>query len=146
MTVSPNRIIAVATVAAALVLSAAATAQESAPPLSLSGTYRVTHPSSGGSAVRMTFDATITNNGAADVKGPIVLRHPNDIGKVYARFGEKAITAGKSVTVHATVSVPRDQYKSWASAGPAVFFYTQNDRGDIKTYRISMSALPTAKS
>ena len=146
MTVTSNRIFAVATLAAAFALTAAAAAQDSAPPLSLSGTYRVTHPDPGPAAVRLTFDATITNNGAADVKGPIVLRHPNDISKVYARFGEKSITAGKSVTVHATVSVPREQYDSWASAGPAVFFYTQNSRGDIKTYRISMSALPAPKS
>ena len=146
MTATPNRIFAVATFAAALALTAAASAQNSAPPLNLSGTYSVTHPSPGPSAVSLTFEATITNNGAAGVKGPIVLRHPNDMGKVYKRFGEKTIAAGKSVKIHGSVSVPREQYESWASAGPAVFFYTQNDRGDIKTYRISMSALPAPKS
>jgi len=110
-------------------------------PVSLSGTYQLDRVNVGDVSVSMTFTAKITNTGGTDVSGPIVLRHPNDIMKIYERFGEKSIAAGKSVTVSDTVTVPREIYDGWISgAGPAVFFNTKNERGDIKTYRISLQA------
>jgi hypothetical protein len=115
---------------------------DSPAPLALSGTYQVVSPSVGSSTVSMTFKATITNSGSEDVKGPIVLRHPNMIQKVWHRFGEQTIRAGKNVNVSAVVEVPRTEYDGWAAGGPSLFFYTQNDRGDIKTFRIPLSAVP----
>jgi len=127
----------------ALAASTVVLAQDSAaPPLSLSGTYSVERANVGETTVSMTFNATVTNNGATDIKGPIVLRHPNIIQKVYYRFGEQSIAAGKNVKISGVVTVPRDEYDSWASGGPSLLFYTQNDRGDIKTFGISLSRVP----
>jgi hypothetical protein len=112
--------------------------------LALSGTYQVTKPNVSQSTVSMNFSATVTNAGTQDVKGPIVLRHPNVIQKVWYRFGEQTIAAGKNVTVSAVVTVPREEYDGWATGGPSLFFYTQNDRGDIKTFRIPLSKVPAA--
>jgi hypothetical protein len=119
----------------------AQTDTSSAQPLSLSGTYQLAKVNIGQTAVSMDFTATISNNGGTDVSGQIVLRHPNDISKVFNRFGDQSISAGKTVTVSSSVSVPREIYDGWISgAGPAVFFYTKNERGDIKTYRIGLTA------
>ncbi|HEX4823287.1 MAG TPA: hypothetical protein VFV19_03150 [Candidatus Polarisedimenticolaceae bacterium] len=115
-------------------------------PLALSGTYQVERPHVRSSTVSMTFKATITNSGGQDVKGPVVLRHPNVIQKVWHRFGEQTIPAGKNVTVSGVVEVPRKEYDEWATGSPSLFFYSQNDRGDIKTFRIPLSAVPAPKT
>ena len=128
---------------AVVVLAAFGAALADGPaPLSLSGTYQVVKPNVDTNTVSMTFTATITNSGSDDVRGPIVLRHPNVIQKVWYRFGEQSIPAGKNVTVSGVVQVPRTEYDNWATSGPSLFFYTQNDRGDIKTFRIPLSAIP----
>ena len=132
---------------ATLALAATSVALADSPePLALSGTYKVVSPNVRSSTVSMTFTATITNGGSEYVKGPIVLRHPNVIQKVWHRFGEQSIPAGKNVTVSAVVEVPRKEYDEWASGSPSLFFYTQNDRGDIKTFRIPLSAVPAPKA
>jgi hypothetical protein len=128
------------------VAATSAALADSPEPLALSGTYQVVSPNVRSSTVSMTFKATITNGGSEDVKGPIVLRHPNVIQKVWHRFGEQSIPAGKNVTVSAVVEVPRKEYDEWATGSPSLFFYTQNDRGDIKTFRIPLSALPASKT
>lgn len=144
MTGSRLRTLALGTLVALAATSAALC--DSPEPLALSGTYQVVSPRVGSSTVSMTFNATITNSGSQDVKGPIVLRHPNVIQKVWHRFGEQSILAGKNVTVSAVVEVPRKEYDEWAAGGPSLFFYTQNDRGDIKTFRIPLSAVPASKA
>lgn len=129
--------------AAVALAAAAATAQtetSSSQAVNLTGSYTLESVNLGQTEVRMQFDATVTNTGANDVAGPIMLRHPNDIHKVYHRFGDQSIGAGKSVKLSANVSVPRRVYDGWASRGPALYFYTKNERGDIKTYRIGLTA------
>jgi hypothetical protein len=117
-----------------------ALAQETAEaPLSLSGTYTLTSVYPDTNTTSMIFSATITNAGADDVTGVVVLRHPNVIQQIWYRFGEQTIPAGGNVTVSGQVSVPTPQFKDWATAGPGVFLNRQNARGDIETYRISCS-------
>lgn len=132
----------------AIVLAAAGLvlAQTSAPKIQLSGTYTLTDLNVGETEVSMTFTATVTNNGVEDVTGPIALNDANVIQKVFYRFGEQSIAAGKYVTVSGLVSVPRQEYDSWARGGPSLFFVTQNDRGDIKTVRIGLSRSPAPAS
>ena len=132
--------LAAAVVASACLAAFAQSGTSSAQPVSLSGSYELAKVHIGQTAVSMEFSATVTNSGANDLSGPIVLRHPNDIQKVYYRFGDQSIGVGKTVTVRANISVPREIYNGWGTAGPALFFYTKNDRGDIKTYRVSLTA------
>ncbi len=127
--------------AAVLCLAGAVSAQPSSKQnITLSGTYHVNGASGGGTSVSMDFTATIHNTGGADLKGPIVLRHQNDMQKVWYRWSEQTIPAGGSVKINASVSVPTEEYNNWASGGPSLFFYTQNDRGDIATFQIPLSA------
>jgi|WetSurMetagenome_2_1015567.scaffolds.fasta_scaffold280548_2 hypothetical protein len=147
MTPHPNGWSRHAAIALAFVFALAAglgaraeTSTSSAQPLALSGTYELANVKAGLTAVTMRFSATIHNTGDTAAAGQIVLRHPNVISKVFYRFGDKTIAAREGLTVSGNVSVPRDVYDGWASGGPAVFFYAKNDRGDIKTYRIALSA------
>jgi hypothetical protein len=128
----------------AVVLAAsAAFAQDApAPKINLSGTYEVTQATVGEDWVTLDFKATIMNMGDQDLSGPVVLRHPNQIQKVWERFGDQSIPAGGQTTVSASTRVPREEYDGWASGAPALFFYMQNDRGDIKTFRIPLSKAP----
>jgi len=126
-----------ALIASALLSATAAFAQDApAPKINLSGTYEVTQATVGEDWVTLDFKATIMNMGDED------LRHPNQIQKVWERFGDQSIPAGGSTTVSASTRVPREEYDGWVSGGPAVFFYMQNDRGDIKTFRIPLSKAP----
>jgi hypothetical protein len=133
-----------------VVISAAslpAFAQESVEaPLSLSGTYTLTSVYPDTNTTSVDFSATITNAGAEDVTGVVVLRHPNVIQQIYYRFGEQTIPAGGNVTVSGAVTVPTPQFKDWATAGPGVFLNRQNARGDIETYRISCSKVQAPPS
>jgi len=132
-----------ALIASALLSATAAFAQDApAPKINLSGTYEVTQATVGEDWVTLDFKATIMNMGDEDLSGPVVLRHPNQIQKVWERFGDQSIPAGGSTTVSASTRVPREEYDGWVSGGPAVFFYMQNDRGDIKTFRIPLSKAP----
>jgi hypothetical protein len=125
---------------AAGLAASAQTSTSSAQPLALSGTYELASVKAGLTAVTMRFSATIHNTGDMAATGQIVLRHPNVISKVFYRFGDKTIAAREGLTVSGNVSVPRDVYDGWATGGPALFFYAKNDRGDIKTFRIPLSA------
>ena len=125
----------------------AALAQDNpTPKVSLSGTYTITHVNLDTNTVSMDFSATITNNGGDDVTGPVVLRDPNVIDRVFNRFGDTTIPAGGNATVNSVVTVPRPQYNMWASSGPGLFFYTKNDRGDIQTIRIPISEIKAPSS
>ena len=112
---------------------------EPAPKISLSGTYEIANANVGEEWVTLDFKATVTNLGEGDLSGPVVLRHPNVINKVWERFGDQSIPAKGSATVSANVRVPRAEYDEWTKGGPALFFYMQNDRGEIKTFRIPLS-------
>lgn len=135
-----------ATIALSLGLTAGvpAPAQDApAPKLNLSGTYQVSGANVGEEWVTLDFKATITNLAAEDASGIVVLRRPNDIQRVFERFGDQSIPAGGSTTVSGSVRVPRDEYDSWQKdATPALFLYMENDRGEIKTFRIPLSKLP----
>ena len=114
-----------------------------APKLSLSGTYDVSNASVGDVSVSLDFKATVTNLGESDVLGVIVLRHPNVIQKIWERFGDQSISAGGSVSLSASVTIPREEYDNWIKGGgPGLYFNTQNDRGEIKTFRIPLSQIP----
>jgi hypothetical protein len=136
----------------ALILGAAAVAMTcfaaSAEPMnqrySLSGTYVLANLNVGETSVSMDFTATITNNGPKDVKGKIVLNDPSVIQKIFTQFGDQSIRAGGNVKINSNVTVPREEYDAWLTRGPNVTFYAQNDRGEMKTFRISMSGKPTA--
>ena len=128
-------------VGVALVAAPLARAEEPQP-MKLGGTYKVLNPSVGASSVSLTFTATIRNDGPNSVSGKIVLRHPNVMSKVWARFGDTSIAAGESVTISSSATVPKDQYDSWATTGPAVYFYSQDSRGTMKSFRIPLSAAP----
>src|SRR6185436_13901992 len=101
-------------VAATAAVSAFAQGQTSSKqPVELAGTYQLDNVKIGDVAVSMTFTAKIDNTGGNSVSGPIVLRHPNDINKIYERFGEQSIPAGGSVKISDTISVPREIYNGW---------------------------------
>jgi hypothetical protein len=117
-----------------------------APKINLSGTYEVSNATVGEDWVTLDFKATVTNMGEEDLSGPIVLRHPNVINKVWERFGDQSISAGGSTTVSTSTRVPREEYDGWTSGGPALFFYMQNDRGEIKTFRIPLSRVTPKKA
>jgi len=130
-----------------LIAASAAFAQDApAPKLNLSGTYEVTHATVGSDWVTLDFKATIMNMGDQDVTGPVMLRHPNQMQKVWERFGDQSIPAGGQTTVSASTRVPREEYDGWAAGSPALFFYTKDDRGDIKTFRIPLSKAPSKKA
>jgi hypothetical protein len=112
---------------------------EPAPKINLSGTYEIGNANVGEEWVTLDFKATVTNLGEDDLSGPVVLRHPNMINKVYERFGDQSIPAKGSATVSGNVRVPRAEYDGWTNGGPALFFYMENDRGEIKTFRIPLS-------
>ena len=132
---------------AVLFVASAAFAQDAPEPkINLSGTYEVTHATVGEDWVSLDFKATIMNMGDTDVSGPVVLRHPNQMQKVWERFGDQSIPAGGSKTVSASTRVPREEYDGWTTGGPSLFFYTKNDRGDIKTFRIPLSKVPAKKA
>ena len=132
----------------AVVLAAsAAFAQDApAPKINLSGTYEVTQATVGDDWVSLDFKATIMNMGEADADGQVLLRHPNQMQKVWERFGDQSIPAGGQTTVSASTRVPRDEYDGWTSGSPSLFFYTKDDRGDIKTFRIPLSKAPAKKT
>ena len=136
-----------ALIASALLSATAAFAQDApAPKINLSGTYEVTQATVGEDWVTLDFKATIMNMGDEDLSGPVVLRHPNQIQKVWERFGDQSIPAGGSKTVSASTRVPREEYDGWTTGSPSLFFYTKNDRGDIKTFRIPLSKVPAKKA
>ena len=115
--------------------------------LQLAGTYRIESPQVDEGFASMTFSATIMNNGALPVTGPILLRHPNTTSKVWARFPETTIEAGQSVTISDSVTVPRDIYDSWLSGGgPAVFINARDDSGSVTLFRIPLNPAPAAPS
>jgi len=118
--------------------------EKAAAPLRLSGTYEMKNvsPSDDGT-VSMDFSATITNEGAADVSGQILLRDQNDNDKVWGRFGDNSIAVGSNVSVSGNVTVPKDVFASWSSGGsPSLFIYAENDRGDATRFRIPLSRVP----
>ena len=134
------------TIGLALCLGTAALAQDApAPKINLSGTYEISGANVGEDWVTLDFKATITNLGSEDLSGPVMLRHPNQLQKVWERFGDQSIPAGGNVTVSASTRVPRDEYNNWTTGSPALFFYMQNDRGEIKTFRIPLSRVEPAK-
>ena len=142
-----RRLASVMTIGLALGLGSAALAQdEPAPKLNLSGTYQISGANVGEDWVTLDFKATITNLAAEDATGMVLLRRPNDMQRVFERFGEQTISAGGNATVSGNVRVPRDEYDSWQKdASPALFLYMQNDRGEIKTFRIPVSRVEPKK-
>ena len=141
-----RRLTSVLTFGLALGLGSASLAQdEPAPKINLSGTYEISGANVGEDWVTLDFKATITNLGSEDLKGPVVLRHPNQLQKVWERFGDQSISAGGNVTVSASTRVPRAEYDGWTAGSPALFFYMQNDRGEIKTFRIPLSRVESKK-
>jgi hypothetical protein len=135
-------------IAVVCLATSAALAQDTpTPKVQLGGTYTITHLKLDTNTVSMDFTATITNNGSEDVAGPVVLRHPNEIDRVYNRFGDTTIRAGANATVNDVVTVPRKQWDEWAgSGGPSLFFYTKDERGDIQTVRIPLSEVKAPAS
>ena len=119
--------------------SAAALAQEVVKDeILLSGNYEITQLNADSVSVSMTFSATISNTGPKDVSGKIVLNNPSVIQKFYNEFGSQSIPAGGNVSISDTVTVPREEYNAWLSRGPNLTFYAQNDRGELKTFRIPL--------
>ena len=115
------------------------------PQLQLGGTYQVANvtPSDDGT-VNLDFSATITNQGAKDVSGKILLRDYADNDKVWARFGDNTISAGGNVTVSGNVTVPKAIYSSWSGgASPPVYIYAENSRGDVTMVNIPLSRVAT---
>jgi hypothetical protein len=113
--------------------------------LQLGGTYQITNatPSDDGT-VNLDFSATITNQGAEDVSGEILLRDFSDNDKVWARFGDNTIAAGGNVTVSGNVTVPKAVFTSWSGgSAPPVFIYAENSRGDVTMVNISLSRVAT---
>lgn len=132
--------------ALALAVSSVGAQDVPAPKLNLSGTYEISGASVGEEWVTLDFKATISNLAAEDATGIVVLRRPNDIQRVFERFGEQTVSAGGNTTVSGNVRVPRDEYDSWQKdASPALFLYMQNDRGEIKTFRIPLSRVGPKK-
>jgi hypothetical protein len=111
------------------------------PQLQLGGTYQVANvtPSDDGT-VNLDFSVTITNQGAKDVSGKLLLRDYANNDKVWARFGDQTISAGGNVTVSANVTVPKAAYSSWSGGGsPPVYIYAENSRGDVTMVNIPLS-------
>ena len=112
----------------------------------LSGSYQIASLNAGSTSVSMTFTATISNNGPKDLSGKIALNNPSVIQKIYNQFGDQSIPAGGKVKISDSVTVPREEYNAWLSRGPNLTFYAQNDRGEMKTFRIPMSGKAPAPS
>jgi hypothetical protein len=115
------------------------------PQLQLGGTYQVANvtPSDDGT-VNLDFSATITNQGAQDVSGKLLLRDYANNDTVWARFGDNTIAAGGNVTVSANVTVPKAVYASWSGgSAPPVFIYAENSRGDLTMVNIPVSRVAT---
>ena len=109
--------------------------------LQVSGTYQMQNvtPSDDGT-VNLDFSATITNQGASDLSGKILLRDFSDNTKVWGRFGDNTISAGGNVTVSANVTVPKAIFASWShGSSPPVFLQTQDSRGDLTMVNVPMS-------
>lgn len=109
--------------------------------LQVSGTYQIQNvtPSDDGT-VNMDFSATITNQGASDLSGKILLRDFSDNTKVWGRFGDNTISAGGNVTVSGNVTVPQAIFASWSrGSNPPVFLETQDSRGDLTMVNVPMS-------
>jgi len=140
------RIPSALTLSIVLVAGSAVAQDAPAPKLNLSGTYEVTHATVGEDWVTLDFKATIMNMGETDADGQVLLRHPNVMNKVWERFGDQSIPAGGQATVSASTRVPRDEYDGWTNGSPSLFFYTKDDRGDIKTFRIPLSKAPMKKA
>jgi hypothetical protein len=123
-------------------ISSGALAQDHpTPQLQLGGTYQVANvtPSDDGT-VNLDFSATITNQGAKDVSGKILLRDYANNDKVWARFGDNTISAGGNVTVSGNVTIPKADYSSWSGGGsPPLYIYAENSRGDVTMVNISLS-------
>jgi hypothetical protein len=94
--------------------------------------------------VNLDFSATITNQGAQDVSGKLLLRDYANNDTVWARFGDNTIAAGGNVTVSANVTVPKAVYASWSGgSAPPVFIYAENSRGDLTMVNIPVSRVAT---
>lgn len=141
-----SRIVVSALVALLAAASGARAEETAAPTSALSGTYEIGNASTNDASATLDFKATITNEGAADLTGTIVLRDANAAGKVFGRFGRQTIAAGRSVMVMSNVSVPRAEYDRWSGSGsPSLYLYAEDARGRVSMVRIPLSriTLPT---
>ncbi len=107
--------------------------------ITLSGTYTIERLNADSTSVSMTFTANVMNTGGKSLKGKIALNNPAMIQKVYKQFGDQTIAAGGTIKLSDTVTIPREEYDQWMSRGPSLTYYAQNDRGELKTYRIPLS-------
>ena len=137
------KILAVAVVGLTVVAGALAPSLAQENPtvaLQVSGTYQMQNvtPSDDGT-VNLDFSATITNQGARDLSGKILLRDFSDNTKVWGRFGDNTISAGGNVTVSGNVTVPKAIFASWSrGSSPPVFLETQDSRGDFTMVNVPM--------
>jgi hypothetical protein len=138
MTAKSTRALILGAAAVAMTCFAATTltAQDK---IKLSGTYQIEKLNADTNTVTMNFTATISNNGPQDLSGKIALNDPAVIQKIFTQFGDQKIPAGLSVKLNDNVTVPREEYNAWLTRGPNLTFYAQNDRGELKTFRIPMS-------
>ena len=145
MTAKPIRslVIGAAVIATACLATAALAAKDK---ITLMGTYSITRLNASSTSVSMDFTATVSNTGPKDLSGKIALNDPAVIQKIFNQFGDQKIPAGGNVKLNASVTVPREEYDAWLSRGPNLTFYAQNDRGELKTFRIPLSGKAPAPS